>query len=187
MVPQTIAAARDIYDAQRSRGHQFRSLGDARGLVVPLLGTGLERAVALSEALEARGFGASAAQGANDDRRWRFALAGAVALMAAALPLLAQGRLTLGLLSLAGAAGLALAGSPGHSRRSRYRALAWNMASLSVAAAGLAVPLALLALALAGGAALAYDPFPRLVMPAFQPLAGAAILLLLAPILWDQP
>jgi energy-coupling factor transport system permease protein len=186
MIPQTIAAARDIYDAQRSRGHRFRSLGDARGFVVPLLGTGLERAITLSEALEARGFGASAVQDTGHGNR-RLALAGAVALLAGALPMLATGRLALGLLVLAGAVGLALAGSPGRGRRSRYRALTWNAASLAVAGAGLAVPLTLLALATVGGADLAYDPFPRLLMPPFEPVAGIAILLLLAPIFWSGP
>jgi hypothetical protein len=36
------------------------------------------------------------------------------------------------------------------------------------------------------GAVLAYDPFPRLIAPPFDPAVGAAILTLVAPVGWLQ-
>lgn len=185
MVPQTIAAGRDIYDAQRSRGHQFRGLRDARSLVVPLLGNGLERAVTLSEALEARGFGASAAVVAPSLRR--LPLPGAVGLLTLSLLGIASGRLVIGLALLAGAVLLAVRATPPRNRRTRYRTLDWNLASLAVGGAGVAVAAVFLGLMTMTDATLSYDPFPRLTMPPFEPLAGVAILLPLAPIFWTKP
>ena len=57
-VPATWQAARDIYDAQRLRGHRFRRWTDYAPLITPLLVDSLERAVQLAEAMAARGFGA---------------------------------------------------------------------------------------------------------------------------------
>jgi energy-coupling factor transport system permease protein len=180
MIPQTFAAGRDIIDAQHARGHRFRGLRDARGLLVPLLSTGLERALTLSEALEARGFGASATA-PRGAARSRWAAGGAAGLLVVALVALGLGRLTPGVFLLAGATALALAASSRGRRRTRLRPLAWNDASLLVATA------ALLALCLLMGGAmlgidLTYDPFPRLDSPPFHPLAGAAIVLLIAPL-----
>ena len=185
MVPQTIAAGRDIYDAQRSRGHRFRGLRDAGSLIVPLLGSGLERAVTLSEALEARGFGASVAV-AEPPRTRRWPLLGAVGLLALALLAIAGGRLAVGLLLMTGAVVCGLRATPSRNRRTRFRALEWNAASLVVAGAAVAVGLVFAGLLTMSGTSFSYDPFPRLTMPPFEPLAGAAILLLLAPIFWPQ-
>lgn len=186
MVPRTIAAGRDIYDAQRSRGHQFRGPRDARSLVVPLLGNGLERAVTLSEALEARGFGSSAAAAEAPASRG-VVLAGAVGLLALSLLAIASGRLAVGLALMAGAIALATRVSPRRGQRTRFRLLEWNAASLAVAGVGVAVVAIDSSLLKLTDVALSYDPFPRLTMPPFEPLAGAAILLLLGPIFWSQP
>lgn len=57
-LPQTIAALGEVREAQAVRGHTIRrSLRDLPPLVVPVLALGLERAVALAEAMAARGFG----------------------------------------------------------------------------------------------------------------------------------
>jgi hypothetical protein len=132
--------------------------------------------------LEARGFGASVT--VEQPRRRRAPLAGAVGLLALALPAIATGRLLAGLVLLAGAVGLVLWATPGRNQRTRFKPLDWNHASLVVAGAGVAVSLVFLGLLTLTGTTLAYDPFPRLMMPPFEPLAGAAILLLLAPIFW---
>lgn len=177
-VPQMIAAGRDIYDAQRARGVQFRSARDATGLLLPLLATGMERAVALSEALETRGFGQSAVVTAHGPRR-ALLLTLAIGLLLGALALLALGWLLLGLLAIAGALGAALLAVPAGRRRSRYRPLAWNHASLTVAV-GAAGPLILFVISLGGGIDLRFEPFPRLQAPPFSPLVGL-LLGLLAP------
>lgn len=185
MVPQTIAAGRDIYDAQRSRGHRFRGLRDARSLIVPLLGSGLERAVTLSEALESRGFGASVAVAEPPAPR-RLPLFGAVGVLALSLLAIASGQLAIGLVLMAGAVAFGLRATPSRNRRTRFRMLEWNAASLAVAGAGVAVLVIFTVLLTLTGTILAYDPFPRLTMPPFNPLAGALLLLLLAPIFWVQ-
>ena len=181
MVPVTIAAARDIYDAQRARGHRFRGIRDARSFIVPLLTIGLERSMVLAEALETRGFGTSAAP-VNRHSTWALPLA--ALLLLGSLAALGFGYLALGLGLLGAATALALAGAPSRGRRTRYRRLEWNRTSVIVAA------VALLSLsALAGrsvfGAGLEYFPFPRLLMPPFESAVGIAILLLLAPLVWS--
>ena len=181
LVPQTIAAARDIYVAQRARGHRFRSPRDAASLLAPLLGAGLERSLVLAEALETRGFGGSAV--AQPRPRRRLPLAGAAVATVAAAASIGFGRVLPGIALLAVALALSVAAAPAPAPRSRFRPLVWDAPSLAVTgAAGLAVTL--LAVALFGGA-LAYDPFPRLAAPPFDPLAGGAVLLLLAPAIWS--
>jgi energy-coupling factor transport system permease protein len=55
-VPQTLARLGEIREAQALRGHRVRGVRDLGPLAVPLLSGGLERAIALAEAMEARGF-----------------------------------------------------------------------------------------------------------------------------------
>lgn len=182
MAPQTIAAARDIYNAQRARGHRFRGARDARGFVIPLLGVGLERAMVLAEALESRGFGSPAQAGLRGR---------SIALPLASVTLLGSfaafgfGLLLPGLGMLVAALALALTGAPTRTRRSRYRRLHWNQPSIVVA---VAAGLGLLTLAVRGatGDGLEYYPFPRLQMPPFEAVVGFAILLLLAPLVGSE-
>lgn len=58
-VPETARQVERIREAQAVRGHQVRGLRDWQPLVIPLLIGGLERAMSLSEAMVARGFGAT--------------------------------------------------------------------------------------------------------------------------------
>ncbi len=57
-VPVTARTVREIYDAQRLRGHRFRRVQDYVPLFTPVLVDGLERSVALAESMASRGFGA---------------------------------------------------------------------------------------------------------------------------------
>lgn len=62
-LPQTIAALSEVREAQAVRGHSPQRgprggpVGSMLPLVVPVLALGLERAIALAEAMAARGFG----------------------------------------------------------------------------------------------------------------------------------
>lgn len=56
-IPQMLASAKEIREAQRIRGHHFRGWRDLLPLLVPLLTISLERAIGLAEAMESRGFG----------------------------------------------------------------------------------------------------------------------------------
>ena len=60
-VPQMFVAMKEIREAQRLRGHKFRGIRDLLPLFVPLLTTGMERAVQLAESMESRGFGGNVA------------------------------------------------------------------------------------------------------------------------------
>jgi energy-coupling factor transport system permease protein len=184
-VPVTLSAAREVYDAQRARGQQFRRPGAALALLSPLLSVSLERAVTLSEALETRGFGAAAAASPAPFRRLLLP-AGVVGLTLAALAVIALGYLLLGLglLVAAGAAALFMPATPVPGR-TRLRPICWEPASVVVAVSS-AAPVCLVAASFIGVVSLNYAPFPRLEMPPFSLLAGLAVLPLLAPAFWSQ-
>ncbi len=181
-VPQTISASRDIYDAQRARGHHFRSLGDARAFVVPLLSTSLERALLLSEALETRGFGTSAIV-RQPERRAPLASIGSALSIVLALIALGLGSYTPGILLMGFAVALALVGSNGHVRRTRFRPIEWSPRSLLVSATSAVTLLVLLFGRAVTDLHLTYDTFPTIESPQFSILAGAAIVLLVLPAL----
>ena len=61
-VPETRRHWQKIQDAQAIRGHQIRGWRDWRPILIPLLVGGMERALALAEAMVARGYGASTSQ-----------------------------------------------------------------------------------------------------------------------------
>lgn len=58
-VPETARHVERIREAQAVRGHRIEGLRDWQPLLIPLLIGGLERAMALAEAMVARGFGAT--------------------------------------------------------------------------------------------------------------------------------
>jgi energy-coupling factor transport system permease protein len=181
-VPQTISASRDIYDAQRARGHHFRSLGDARAFIVPLLSTSLERALLLSEALETRGFGSSAIE-RQPDRRGLLANLGSAVSIVLALVTLGFGSYSLGILLMGFAVILAVVRSGNQIQRTRLRPIAWSTASLLVAAASATALLTLLFGRAVTDLYFTYDTFPAIETPQFSILAGAAIVLLVFPAL----
>lgn len=179
MVPQTVAAGKDIIDAQRTRGVRLDGARAAGSIIVPLLSVGLERAITLSEALEVRGFGASVEVPESAARRW-WLVPAAVALIVA-LAALGLGRLWLGMLALGVALALALRSAPGGMQRTRLRKVQWSRASAVVAGGAVFTLTLLLVGTLLLGESLAWDPFPRLVAPAFSPVIGVALLGLLVP------
>jgi energy-coupling factor transport system permease protein len=181
-VPQTISAARDIYDAQRARGHYFRGVRDARAFVVPLLSTGLERALLLSEALETRGFGSSAVAVQRSTWAGLSMFAAGISLIVA-LGAVGFGYYAIAMTTLVTAGVLAIYGSPSGNGRTRFRTTTWNVPSLVIGVVS-ALSIAVL---LFGRAFvdlhLRYDTFPRIDPPGFATIAGAAIVCLIAPAL----
>lgn len=185
-VPATVRQAQQIREAQAIRGHRLRGLRDWLPLAMPLLIGGLERALQLAEALASRGFGGEGAR--EHGPIIRLAIAGGLAVALAGWVLaLAWGRETLGaLLMLAGVAlvcgAIWVVGR--RSRRTRYRQVTWRSGDTAVVIA-IAVTLAAWFLPLPGidGAALAYNVYPRISLPRFDPVLGFATLGLAWPVL----
>lgn len=183
-VPHVVTQAQAIRDAQRVRGHRFRTMRDALPLVVPLLSGGLERSIQLAEAMDSRGYGRTTAP--------RRGFAALQLLAIAGLTLLAVGLYA----ALTGAAwgwALVLAGSAtvivtlnrlgAGVRRSSYRAERWHRRDTVVVLAAGCVICGMLLLRQLDAGGLVYSTLPRVVLPPFDPLAGALLLLLSTPAL----
>jgi energy-coupling factor transport system permease protein len=187
-VPQMVLSARQIREAQRIRGHRFRGLRDLLPLILPLLASGLERAIQLAEAMESRGFASAVAPVSGKQATFN-----QLRTLAALLGLLA-GLFIMAYFSdrsLVGW-GLAAAGSIGllatfwlqgkRVQRSRYRTETWSARDLAVAAASLVVVAAVLSARQFAPETLVYTPYPPYpLLPPFSPLVGAALLLLALP------
>ncbi|MEA3336502.1 MAG: energy-coupling factor transporter transmembrane component T [Chloroflexota bacterium] len=68
-VPNTLAQFQAVREAQTMRGHRVRGLRDWLPLFMPVLIGGLERAMQLSEAMTARGFGGTGLDSRSDQNR----------------------------------------------------------------------------------------------------------------------
>jgi len=194
-VPQMVISAREIRQAQRIRGHRFRGIRDLLPLVIPLLANGLERAIQLAETMEARGFGSAV----NPLSR-RQAVYAQVGTLAALLAVLAglfvvtyfpEQRLWGWPLVGLGVAGLtAVFGLQGKRvHRSRYRRPRWHARDTAIVIASAAVLAVVIAAKSMVPETLIYLPYPpSSLLPPFNPLVGAALLLLVLPaVLAPQP
>jgi energy-coupling factor transport system permease protein len=179
-LPQTTRSLNRIREAQAVRGHRVQGVRDWLPIVVPLLVSGLERAMGLAEAMVARGYGAVSDEGQ---------------------PLRSQGLLVLGLLAFLGGwlaylfkpagrigavgamiVGAALIGvvvwlAARGVQHTVYRARRWTMGD-TVTLIGCA---ATLAVAVTQREALTYSAYPSLELPHFNPLLGLGHLGLLFP------
>lgn len=183
-VPSTVRQAGQIREAQAIRGAALRGLRSWLPLLLPLLSSGLERALQLAEAMTARGYaGGEAARG-----EWRtqaLVLAGMAAVLTGwIVPLAWDGAwagaaLVAGGLLLVGAA-LWLAGR--RHPHTIYRPAPWQGRDWLVAAAAVIPALAcLLSIPGLDRSSLYYYPYPALSMPGFSAALGVAMWGLLAP------
>ncbi len=182
-LPGTLQQARRIREAQAVRGHRVRGLRDGVALFVPLLVSGLERALQLAEAMTARGFARVESEPGNAAR---FGIvAGLAAVLTGWLMRLLWGLNWPGLSLML--AGIALIGGivwalGRRSPRSSYRRDRWTMRD------GLMIGTALIPglffLGLVPGAdrsSLAYNTYPLLELPPFALLPALMLLSLLIP------
>lgn len=187
-IPATQQHFHAIRDAQAMRGQRLNKLRDWLPLFIPLLIGGLERSMQIAEAMTARGYALQpAAQVSHRRFPWSklvlpFSLiciiAGWLLLLITDAPLAAWILIALGTGAL-----LALFYSSGRRfPKTRLREQAWNMGSIILLIASMAV-LTLLLIPNPGRSTLIYDPYPLVTLPALAPLPLAAILMLLAPIL----
>jgi energy-coupling factor transport system permease protein len=192
-VPQMVLSAKEIRQAQRIRGHRFRGIRDLLPLVLPLLASGLERAIQLAETLEARGFAGAAAP--ISSRRTMLArlgtLAGLLALLvglslAAYLPDWKTGGWALSILGAGGL--LAMFRLEGrHIRRTRYRRTRWQARDTALVLGSALALAGVVAARIASPEMLVYSPFPPYsLLPPFQPLVAAGLLLLVLPAILAQ-
>lgn len=187
-VPQMISSAQEIREAQRVRGHRFRSWRDLIPLVMPLLTTSLERAMMLAESMEARGFGGETT-GLNSRRRLQLSL-----MILVGLALLLSGLLLslwwrqdawwvaliviLGILCL----GYAFISLAQHSKRSHYKRQRWQLADTMIASASIIATAIMVVTRLTNNLSLTYYPFPPgSMLPSFNPWLGIALALFAIP------
>jgi energy-coupling factor transport system permease protein len=183
-VPSTIESVGAVREADRARtGGQSIRRGRLLRSIVPVLERGLERAVALSESMDARGFGFEGSTRGDLYAGWcglgaLLALAGAfVALVGRARPA-AIGLGLAGVLLLVLAAGLA----SGHTRdRRRYRHRRMTTVDWAMAGGALGAPLILGLMGLVGEDSLTWTTSP-LHWPTFEPLVALALIPLLVPL-----
>jgi energy-coupling factor transport system permease protein len=194
-VPQMVLSAREIRQAQRIRGHRFRGIRDLLPLIIPLLANGLERAIQLAETMEARGFGGAVSPMSRKQAAYSQlgTLMGLLAVLAGLFVVTyypAQ-RLQGWALVVLGIAGLAAVfGFQGRRvHRTRYSRPKWHPRDTAVVAISTIVVTVVLAAKAAIPEALVYTPYPPSpLLPPFNPLVGAALLLLVLPaILAPQP
>lgn len=182
-VPSTIGAINAVREADRARtGGRVVRRGRMLRLVVPILESGLERAIALSESMDSRGFAHERASRRDVAAGW-CGLGALLALGATFVALVGRARGVAVGLGLLGAFALFTAlwlASTAH-RRDRYRPRRITSADWVVMGVSIAAPVALALLSLAGDNSLAWNTSP-LVWPAFHLLPALAIAALLAPI-----
>jgi energy-coupling factor transport system permease protein len=188
-VPQMVSSLQDIREAQAIRGHRFRGIRDLLPLFVPLLTTGLERAIQLAESMEARGFGGGSRPGAGRRQALHRVLIAAAlfGLLVAAFyfgyfPSARWVSAIIGMSSMALLLANVLVMGRG-VKRSRYRRELWRPRDTLVTAASLASILVVAGFWLLHVEALVFYPYPRVSVPDFNPLIGLAMLSAVAPVL----
>ena len=187
-VPSTVATIQRVREADLARtgGRKVRR-GRLLRVTVPVLESALERAMALAESMDSRGFAHLPPSGADRAVAW-WALVALVSLGGAFVALVGRATpvaLALAATSVVGVtAAVALASR--QSRRARYRPRTMQPADWAVAASSLLAPAGLAALAVAGDTTLAWTASP-VRAPGFNPLAALALAALTVPALRVPP
>ena len=179
-LPETHRHLQRIREAQAARGHKLRGLRDWRPLLVPLLVGGMERAMNLAEAMAARGYGATADRRLS--LRYQAGLLGGLLLGFSGWGLTFTDWARAGWLLLAIGAALFILMLRRLGRQSphtRHRPRPWTRWDSAMVATALTP----LALALIGGGALAWSPYPAITPPPFDVAAGMAMLLFVFPVI----
>jgi energy-coupling factor transport system permease protein len=185
-VPQTLNQLIAIREAQRVRGHRFRTWRDALPLLVPLVSGGLERSLQLAEAMDSRGYGARRTETDSGGR-----------LLEQAGSILGLLLLALGLFAafyrsdprpgwaLAGTGLVILAAVARRigrtSRRSRYVRERWHIYDLLAVLSSLTLIAVAVLVRRYAVDALVYVPLPTAEIPPFRVWSIAMIALLIVP------
>jgi energy-coupling factor transport system permease protein len=184
-IPQTVRRFREVREAQAVRGHRVRHLRDWLPLWLPLLIGGMEQSTQLSEAMVARGFGATQDRASSLRTRFLFTIGLALVLAGWLLRFAVQGVSGIGTaLMLAGVimvmGGLWLSGRA--VPHTTYRPQTFTLPDAICLLVSLVVAgLLLVPTPVINQATLLYYPYPQLIAPGFDPLVGVLILGWLAP------
>jgi energy-coupling factor transport system permease protein len=182
-LPGASRAFVDIRESQASRGHQLRGARDIPQLAVPLIEGGLERALTMAEALEARGFGSSQQpRHARGSDRWTL-LAIVTGLVVGAYAL-AMGREMIAFVSFVVvliAGGFVAKTSRSIPSRERYRVIRWSQADRIVAGASIVAFIGFLWRQATAGSAGVFNPYPNLHIPSLDTMMVLSLALLLVP------
>ena len=187
-VPSTIGAINAVREADRARtGGRVVRRGRLVRMLVPILESGMERAVGLAESMDARGFARGGPSGSDVAAGWLglgslLALGGGfVALVGGSEPVAAVLGVA-GVVALVAAVALASRGT----RRARYRPRALTTGDWALIGVSALAPVTLALLDLAGDSSLRWVAATPLEWPTFHVLPTLAIALLLCP-LWRRP
>lgn len=182
-LPGASRAFSDIRESQASRGHRVRGVRDVPQLVVPLIEGGLERALTMSEALEARGFGTSVEEGpSRTTYRWSLVtIVGGLVVGAYALAMDRLGIAATGFLFSGGALLIAARAGTPQTPRPRYREMRWTPVDRIVAGASVISLVLFLWRQTAAGHTVIFNPYPDLVLPGMDILMILALAVLLLP------
>lgn len=181
-VPATVRAVGDARTADLARtGGRVVRRGRLVRRAVPIVESGIERALALAESMDARGFARLAPSRHDRTAAW-LALASMVALAGSFVALVGRASGWALAAGLAGTAGLAvaIALSSRASRATRYRPRPLRRADLVIGMSSLAAPAGLALLHAVGHPDLAWSAYP-LAFPSFSLWPALCLALLAAP------
>lgn len=180
-IPETISQFHRIRDAQAIRGHQLNGLRAWRPILLPLLISGLERAMNLSETMVSRGYG-STSQIAAPFRARVLLIIGLTFALGGSL------RLTWGgadgwLLLSAGLAAIAWAYRELSKdvKRTRYKPRHWGLSETFITIGAIIALIPILPLDIFDRTAFYYAPYPEVSAPLFGVGTGLVMLGLAMP------
>lgn len=187
-VPSTMAAIRDVRDADRARtGGKVVRRGRLLRQVVPVMELGLERAVTLAESMDSRGFARLGPRPRDRAAGW-WGLVSLLLLGGSFVALVGESGTVAAGLGLVGAAGLGVAIllASSDTRRTRYRPRRMRRPDWVVVAITLLAPVAMATVSVAGDTTLVWYANP-LAWPTLHLLPALALLPLLVPALLPPP